>query len=265
MILHGRKREGPLFAPIVAVKLRDVVNMRTGRLKHADRSSLVEALKIRNDAHLVVTGIEQDRFVEPWWSLGRERRAPLLKDLARLGIALVTPPNFSLFCDQPRPSDFSAMKRIALVQSEFLAAGIACALHAHIRNDTDSKRWAAFIAERPEITSIAYEFTTGAGLRLGRGMHLEHLIRLAGEAGRPLDLVLRGDLAAASELRAAFRNLVYIDTNAFMKTIHRQKAVRTGNAGLSWKMNRTPEDMHLDALLQHNVDEVILSGHQFFS
>jgi hypothetical protein len=247
------------------LKLRDVVNFRTGQLRHADRSSLANALKIRTDAHLIVTGIEQDRFVEPWWSLGRDRRAPLLRELAKLGIALVTPPNFSLFCDQPRPSDFSAMKRIARVQSEFQAAGIACSLHAHIRNETDSARWASFVAGRPEITSIAYEFTTGAGREPVRRMQVEHLIRLAKVADRPMDLVLRGDTGVVTELVGVYRHLVYIDTNAFMKTVNRQKAVRTGNEGLTWKANKTPKDVPLDALLQHNVDEVTLAGRQMLT
>ena len=50
-----------------------------------------------------------------------------------------------------------------------------------------------------------------------------------------------------------------------MKTVNRQKAVRTGNEGLTWKANKTPKDVPLDALLQHNVDEVTLAGRQMLT
>ncbi|PQA87590.1 hypothetical protein [Hyphococcus luteus] len=256
LILHGKRRTGLLIAPIVAIKLRDLVNLRTGTLKYADRSALASAFKIRADSHLVITGIEQEHFVEPWWSLGRKARAPLLKEIAAMGIALVTPPNFSLFNDVPRTSNFSALKRIGMVQAEFNVAGIPCSLHPHIRNETDSARWVAYVAERPEIKSIAYEFSTGAGRYPVKDMHIEHLTRLAQQSGRPLDLVIRGDQRILPILRGVYRNVLYIDTNAFMKTMHRQSAIRSGNAGLDWVSQRTPEGAHLDDLLQHNVDEV---------
>ena len=262
LIIHGKKRSLPLTAPIVAVKLRDVVNLKTGRLKHNNRSELADALKIQSDAKLIVTGIEQDHHVEPWWSIGRAKRIPLLSELVQLGIDLMTPPNFSLFCDVPRPNDFSAMKRIALVHAEFLTAGIPCALHAHIQNEKDSDRWTAYVADRPEVTSIAYEFGTGAGRDVVRRMHLDHLVRLAEVANRPLDLVVRGDQRILPVLTKAYRNVIYIDTNAFMKTMYRQTAVRVGNKGLKWVKTTTPPEASLDELMQHNVDEVTLTSQQ---
>lgn len=256
LLVHGNVRQAPVVSDIVAVKLREVVHMNSGRLRYSDREELAKALKFAPDAHVVVTGIEQDKWVEPWWSLGRENRRALLRQFSILNVALVTPPNFSLFCDQPRPSDFSAMKRIALVQAEFLEAGIPCALHPHIITETDSSRWTDFVAARPEIQTIAYEFTTGAGRRSLRSRHIDHLIRLANAAGRPLDLVVRGDQKILAELAPYFQNVLYVDTNAFMKTMHREYAVRTSNRDLRWKSVTTPDDISVDALLQHNVLEV---------
>lgn len=256
LLVHGKVRQSPVASDIVAVKLRELVQMTNGRLRYSDREELATALKFAPDAHVVVTGIEQDKWVEPWWSLGRENRKALLREFSRLNVALVTPPNFSLFCDQPRPNDFSAMKRIALVQAEFLEAGIPCALHPHIITETDSLRWADFVAARPEIQTIAYEFTTGAGLRSIRSRHIDHLIRLAHAAGRELDLVVRGDQKILSELAPYFGNVLYIDTNAFMKTMHRRLAVRTSNRDLRWKAVTTPQEISVERLLQHNVSEV---------
>lgn len=256
LIAHGKIRKSNVKSKIVAVKLREVVHMKSGRIRYNSRDELAGALKFDPDASIIITGIEQDKWVEPWWSIGRDKRRTLLHEFSRLNVALVTPPNFSLFCDQPRPSDFSAMKRIALVQAEFLEAAIPCALHPHIITETDSQRWIDFVSERPEIQTIAYEFTTGAGRRSIRRRHIDHLIRLAQSVERPLDLVLRGDKKILSELAAHYRNVVYIDTNAFMKTMHRKFAIRTSNRNLRWKSVTTPDDISVESLMQHNVSEV---------
>lgn len=265
LILHGKKRTETARANMVAVKLRDVVNIKTGALRYGSRSALADALKFDPEARLIITGIEQDKWVEPWWSLGRAARVRTLTDLARLGPTVVTPPNFSLFCDQPRTNDFSAMKRIALVQAEFLAAGIHCALHPHIRNEHDAGNWAKFIAGRPEINVISYEFKTGAGRALEVDLHIQHLIRLAETAGKSLSLVVRGDVRLLPKLAPHYRSIVYIDTNAFMKAIHRKMAVRSGNSDVTWDSVRTPEQISLDALMQHNIDEVTARASQFLA
>lgn len=266
MILHGKKRQKRVRADIIALKMRDIVDMNNGCLRYSNREALADELKFNSTAKIIVTGIEQDKWVEPWWSLGRARRRPLLKELFNLRFDIFTPPNFSLFCDEPRPSDFSAMKRIAMVQAEFLAAGIPCALHPHIVTEADSNRWIEFIASRPEIQTIAYEFTTGAGHTLVRQRHIDHLIAIAKETRRPLDLIIRGDQRIISNLSPFYRNLVYIDTNAFMKSLRsREIAIRADNQRLNWQSVKTPHDISLDELLQHNVDEVRLSTNMLLS
>ncbi|MGH7268007.1 MAG: hypothetical protein ACREMB_24585 [Candidatus Rokuibacteriota bacterium] len=78
-------------------------------------------------------------------------------------MALVTTPNFSLFADQPCWDDLHSIKRIALVHEEFLSEGLPAALHINARTDQDWERWRAYVAVRPEVTHIAFEFATGAG------------------------------------------------------------------------------------------------------
>lgn len=256
LLAHRKVRKSNVKSEVVAVKLREVVHLAKGQLRYQSHEELARALRFDVHSNVVVTGIEQDKWVEPWWSLGRDRRQALLFEFAKLDVALVTPPNFSLFCDQPRPSDFSAMKRIALVQAEFQQAGIPCALHPHIITATDSERWIDFISDRPEIQTIAYEFTTGAGRSSVKRRHIDHLIRLAQSTDRPLDLVVRGDQKILVELAHHYRNVIYIDTNAFMKTMHRKIAIRTSNRNLLWKSVKTPDDISVESLLQHNVSEV---------
>lgn len=258
LILHGRGREVCVRSEIVVVKLREVVDMTKGVLKYSTREDLVYGLKIDPSAKIIVTGIEKDKWVEPWWSLGSARRRTLLRRFAKLGVALVTPPNFSLFCDQPRTDNFHAMKRIALVQHEFLVAGIPCALHPHIITEMDSDRWISFVVPRVGIKTIAYEFTTGAGHKLVRQMHINHLVNLAKDTPRRLNLVVFGDKHVIKDLAPHYQNILYVDTNAFMKTIYRKKAERIDGQKLRWKSVTTPNDISLEKLLQHNVDEVTL-------
>jgi hypothetical protein len=80
-----------------------------------------------------------------------------------LGIVLVTAPNYSLILNVPRQDNLHNMKRIALVWAEFMAGGVACALHVNGRTPYDYMRWRDFVAERPEVRHIAFEFGTGAG------------------------------------------------------------------------------------------------------
>lgn len=265
LISHGRGRAGCVRSDIVVVKLREVVDMKRGVLKYLTRKDLASGLKIDPSAKIIVTGIEKDIWVEPWWSLGSIRRCTLLRRLAKLGIALVTPPNFSLFCDQPRPDNFHAMKRIALVQHEFLVAGIPCALHPHIITEMDSQRWISFVVPRPEIRTIVYEFTTGASQKPVQQMHINHLINLAKDTPRALNLVIFGDKRIIKYLAPYYRNILYVDTSAFMKTICRRKAERIDGQKLRWQPVITPRDISLEDLLQHNVDEVTLSVQTFLT
>src|SRR5690606_9661401 len=128
--------------------------------------------------------------------------------------------------DNPRTDDLHSMKRIAIVFSEFQHAGIACALHTNGRTPTDFRRWGAFIAERPEVQVLAYEFITGTRQKLRQQFHLDQLAYLASVANRPLDLLVRGDPSVIPFLLPHFRRLIYIDTTAFVKTQKRHMARR---------------------------------------
>jgi hypothetical protein len=203
---------------------------------------------------IILTGVDHDARIEPWWSLGHARVA-IIHSLVRLGIALVTTPNFSLLLDNPRPDDLHAMKRIAITFSEFQQEGLACALHPNGRTMRDFDRWAAFIATRPEISTLAYEFITGSGRSGRRQFHLDRLINIAKVAGRPLDIVVRGDPHIVLLLRAHYREVIYIDTTAFMKAQKRRIAERSVNGALDWNRAYTEPGANLDHILRTNVEE----------
>lgn len=169
---------------------------------------------------------------------------------------MVTTPNYSLFSNAPRWDDLHSMKRIALVHAEFQQAGLLSALHVNGRTKADFGRWGDLIAERPEITHIAYEFTTGAGRAERRNLHTRWLRGLAEHIGRPLTLVVRGGHELVPELAEAFAQVVILDTSAFMKAMKRQRAARRGNVGIEWLASPTGVDEPLDEIFEHNVQVI---------
>ena len=256
LIYHGSSRSIALAGRSFALRLADIIDFKHGKLHFETREALCQAYSIDPAADLVLTGVNHDHRVEPWWTLG-EQRIAIIKTMKELGIALVTTPNFSLLLDNPRTDDLHAMKRIAITFEEFQREGLSCALHPNDRTYRDFERWSKFIAERSEIETLAYEFITGSGQKLRRQFHLDRLADLAKVSGRELDIVVRGDPQVIPFLRQFYRRVIYIETNAFMKTLKRQRAERLDNNALRWPAAPTIVGETVDKLLIHNVEEQI--------
>lgn len=256
LIYHGSSRANALSHEVMALRLADLINFRSAKLRFETRAALCQAFRIDEGATLILTGVDHDQRIEPWWALG-DKRIRIIEQLRQIGVALVTAPNFSVFLDHPRTDDLHAMKRIALVFAEFQLGGIACALHAHGRTEHDFRRWALFIRERPEIQSLSYEFITGPAAKARRPFHLEQLEMIAKMAGRDLDIIIRGKPDVIPFLRQHFRQVIYIESGTFVKTINRQRAERVGNRDLIWATMPTDLGAPIDALFQHNAHERI--------
>ncbi|HTT76976.1 MAG TPA: hypothetical protein VMF50_13490 [Candidatus Binataceae bacterium] len=200
---------------------------------------------------IILTGTSHDAPLERWWSLGSRRRE-VIRSLRALDIALVTTPNFSLFIDQPRWDDLHSIKRIALVHEEFLSEGLPAALHVNARTEHDWRRWRDYIAGRPEVTHIAFEFATGSGWAGRMDWHTNQLIQLATAIERPLHLVLRGGANVLPRLSKAFSAITFLESSAFLKTVKRQRAMLTAAGTVSWQPSPTGRNEMLDGLLTNN-------------
>lgn len=255
LMFHGKCREGSFAPAAVALSLYQMFNRRDGSLRFRSPEALCKAFGLGPETPIVLSGTEQDPPLERWWSLG-DRRGELIRGLRAAGVVLVTTPNYSLFTDQPRWDDMHSMKRIALVHQEFLAEGLPAALHVNARTETDFRRWVEYVRARPEVTHLAYEFTTGTGWAGRRERHATWLAELARAVGRPLDLVVRGGIKALPVLTAAFARVSVIETSVFMKTIKRRRAVPNEEAAPTWQPAPTPIGAPLDALLNENLQTV---------
>lgn len=252
MLFHGNRREAAFkAASAVCLPLYRVIQRHDGSTRYTNRRNLARGYKIAPDTPIILTGTAQDAPLERWWSLGSQRR-DVIRALRRLDIALVTTPNFSLFIDQPRWDDLHSMKRIALVYEEFLSEGLPAALHVNARTEWDWHRWRDFIAARPEVTHIAFEFATGAGRAKRIDWHTHQLVRLASAVRHPLHLVVRGGSNVLPKLHKAFSAITLLETSVFLKTVKRCRAILTASGSVSWHPCRTAETEMLDSVLAKN-------------
>lgn len=251
LIYHRTARSRPPRVSTVALSLYQLIRKKDGGLRFASHAALLDHFQLAENTALILSGTDKDPSIERWWKLPDRER--VIRELARLGISLITAPNFSLFDDVSRLDNLYNIQRIARIWSEIQRAGIACALHLNARTDRDWERWIAFLSAHPEIESVAFEFGTGAGMQLRIGWHVQQLTKLAALVTRPLHLVMRGGLTELAALRKAFARLTVIETNAFVKAQRRQRAViRDGQ--LRSESAPSPPGAPIDDLLDANID-----------
>lgn len=251
VLFHGDRRDELIGPAPVALPLYRMFNRRNGALRFESHETLCTEFGLVPGTPVVLTGTDQDPPLERWWSY-QSRRREIIRGLRAMGAVLSTTPNFSLFVDVPRHVDLHAIKRIALVHSEFLAEGVPCALHVNGRSETDFRRWAAYVRTRPEVTHIAYEFTTGTARAARRDFHVEGLVNIAASAGRPLDLIVRGGIETLPQLASVFNRVSVLETWSFMKTMKRQRAEPDGAGNLRWRRSPSALGAPLDSLFAAN-------------
>lgn len=248
---HRYGRAATLDEPVVAISLYELINLTTGKPHITSRADLAARFLIPEDARIVVTGVDKDGPIERWWEL--KERAAILTALKALGVTLLTTPNYSVLTDVPRTDNLHSMKRILLAWTEMAAAGLPAALHVNGRTQHDYVRWAALIADRPEIEILAFEFATGCGRGERIDWHVAELCALAGRVERPLTLVIRGGGRKIPELRRHFAQVILIETEAFSRTMRRRRAYLTESGRVKWAKYPTPKGAPIDDLLAHNI------------
>ncbi|MCC8955016.1 hypothetical protein H8B02_16685 [Bradyrhizobium sp. Pear77] len=248
---HGYRRVSRLDEPVVALSLYELINLATGKPHATSFADLADRFRIIEGATIVVSGVDKDNPIERWWEL--KERGAILAALKALGIALISTPNYSVLTDVPRTDNLHGMKRILLAWTEMAAAGLRTALHINARTRHDYVRWGNLIAERPEIEILAFEFATGCGRGERFDWHIAQLCALADRTDRPLALVIRGGGRRLGVLQRHFDKVSLIETEAFSRTMRRQRAYLTESGRLKWAKFPTPKGAPIDDLLAHNV------------
>lgn len=251
MLFHGSARVKPYGGPAVAIPLyRFFDGDATCRFDSMEAAA--KFYRFDPDIALVLSGVAQDREVERWWKLEARGRLRAIANLRRLGIAMVTTPNFSLMVDRPRWDDLHSMRRIALAYHELVSEGQPAALHVNGRTLRDFERWTDYIVAHPEVTHIAYEFTTGAKSAVRMLQHVAWLVALAEGAGRRLGLVLRGGVQVAAML-SRYYDISFIDSSPFEKAQHREIATIDSDGQRRWRKRLTEVGEPVDGHFEENV------------
>jgi hypothetical protein len=250
MLFHASSLTRPPESSVVALSLYQMFNAKTGKIRFKTRKQLLAEFSLSDDAIIILSGVEEDRHIEKWWNL--KDREGMTRALMKLGIALITSPNYSLFGDVHRFDNLFNMKRIALVWSEIQREGMACALHINARTDKDYERWTEFLRNHPEISHIAFEFATGAGAQNRIPWHTTQLMALARRVPQSLHLIVRGGIKHLGPLRRVYGGLTFIDTTSFMKTQYRMRLIVDGTSQKSVQ-EHAEEGQPLDDLLATNM------------
>ena len=224
-LIEGRvSRRRPIELPdYAAIPLSRAITGRGLQQRAKTRDEVVRDHGVLPRKGWIVTGIENDRYVERAWRLPKHRE--VFKSLREAGVVFATSPNFSLYADAPRHDNLHAMKRIAWMWYTMNEAGLPTALHVNGRTSHDFDRWTQFIIDHPEVTSIAFEFLTGAKLVDDSERYVDRLTTLAQRVERPLTLVLRGSMQIAKRLEAVFDHVIWLDATPYFRAMHRHVAV----------------------------------------
>jgi len=225
---------------------------RFAECNYSNREEVAKGLKVDLGANLFLSGVARDHEVEKWWKLQLSGRLKAIKNMRRIDVAMVTTPNFSLMVDRPRWDDLHSMKRISQVYHELVSEGQVAALHVNGRTHRDFERWTEYIVAHPEVTHLAYEFTTGTKNFVRMQQHTRWLIMLATLSGRRLGIIIRGGVQVVAELSAHF-DVTFIDISPFEKAHHRFVAFIDDDGHRRWAAKHTLPGEPIDDLLTENV------------
>ncbi|MER9625490.1 hypothetical protein NKI98_29310 [Mesorhizobium sp. M0222] len=74
-IYHGSSRTTPLAGKVFALRLPDLIDFKHEKLHFETRETLCRTYNIDATADIVLTGVNHDHRIEPWWTLGEQRTA----------------------------------------------------------------------------------------------------------------------------------------------------------------------------------------------
>jgi hypothetical protein len=254
MVRHGSKRNYCLTTKVVALSIEDV--LKEDRFRgygpvRGDRGALLDHFGLRPDAQVLVVSVAEDAVLERFW----EKRAThgVAQRLATLGLTGMTIPNFSFFSDAPRTHTLWNRGRMLRVAEELSEAGVAVALHLNAIVPEDWDLWARLLIEHPTIRYVAKEFQTGLRNPELSSRALRELAGLQRRVGRELHPIIVGGARLVRELRQEFRAVTFVDSEPFIKTVSRRRAVRRRPGELEWVPEPMPQEAPLDELLEDNI------------
>lgn len=245
-IQHGSSRMKRLNWPLVVVPTCEVTRRRE---KPCETPAQIRtAFKLRRDARIILSSIDEDRELENFWHVKTARS--LAERLAGLEIDHIIAPNFSLPLEIPRFDNIANIRRSLVCAEEFSKVGMSVIPYVAGVTEHDWHFWEGFLREHSEISIIAKEFQTGPSNNDVAMWHVRHLLRLQERIKRGLHVVAVGGRRHLKHL-IQFSGITITDSNPFMKTCLRFVISDSGH----WENHPTDPEAPLDQLLLRNITQ----------
>lgn len=252
---NGCRRVLLLEAEWVALPLFKILRRRANGSygpRFHNGEELRRAYRLAPSTQIIAVGVGIDRWLERFWRDHLSGNA--LAELASLGLAGVTAPNFSMFSDVTRFQHARNQKRMLIACERMSKVGIAVIPHLNASWDGDWIFWTQFMAEHPEIKYVSKEFQTGLSNQ-NLGEHaIERLATLSFDIGRQIHPILIGGGKYFRFATEQFgKHFSIIDSRPFMLAMSR-KVFRYGESGFPLeKPVTTLPGQGIDHLLYENL------------
>ncbi len=238
----------------VAVTLYDLFAVTKDKTscipKFRTPAELRSALRCRSDCRVIVSGVEEDWRLELFWKhLEKDR---LAVSLAELNVDVVTIPNFSFFIPMPEEHALYNIRRMQIVASCFVDAGLRVVPHLNATTEEHWDIWTNFLSAQPQVTHICTEFQTGNKNRKMAEDTVYHLLKLQEDIGRQLSLVIIAGRQHIDLLRQRFQNICLIDSQVMIKSAFSRKVILRPDGRLEWEKTLVSNGHPLTRLFYDN-------------
>lgn len=248
IVRHGYGRR-VVFDPQspVGISLKDLFGRRRPsayRPVSGTGAELRAAFRLAASTPMVLVSVAEDRHIEAYWAMRNVR--DLAGQIASLGFAAMTVPNYSFFTDAPRTDVLFNRKRMMIVSEELSVAGQPVIPHLQAITSADWRFWEDILRRQP-IVYVAKEFQTGLRTRELGLAALDELARLQDRLGRPLHPLVIGGAQYNADFAARFASHTVVDSQPFMTTVKRKSFTM-----IDGRLRRRPSRLGQGPLLEKN-------------
>jgi hypothetical protein len=254
LLQHPYSRRELLKVPIVALHLYQV--FRKGmdgryRCRFKDGAELRVRYRLHPDTKILLSGVAIDRRLELFWA--HHRKDDVATQLARLGIAGVTVPNFSFFTDVTRYQILRNRKRIVLMTERLSAAGVNVAPHLNAITPRDWEFWYELLCDHPDTSVVTLEFQTGLATQSDGEAALLQVAEIQQKLGRLIHPILVGGAKHFLIAQRLFSRYTVVDSRPFMEAQARRILIGNSSASFRWQKSQTERGASIDEHFRLNL------------
>ena len=250
-ILHGSRRDERLdWSGPVAVPLTQAVRCRPNTSSVA--ASYRERMMLKDDAEIILSGIQQDQPIEDFWrdfrSCGLDERIVELDPYA------VIAPNYSQYLGVPRFDHVVNQVRQIAVVERLSDLGVTVIPHLSAIYEADWRFWERYLKSNETVRTVALHMSTGRRTLRGGQDAIDQVIQIREAVGRPLRLVVISPGIHLAQLSDRWGpRITYMNADPFSKTTRAYRELTLHRGKYEWLAASLLPGMALDSLLLSNL------------